>query len=399
MRSLIVFALFILNFGFLSCKKTDTGSNNQNNNNSGPDTIGHNIQLFGLKMAGGVNRKGSIFKINADGTDYTTLLEFNDTTGYSPQSALVKAPNGKLYGTCIFGGTNGRGTMFSYDPNGTGYHKIVDFYSTLLPNGTWQTNGNSPNGTLMVASDGLLYGTAGSTIISINPVNDLFSVLAIVPATIGGPTEKLLQGANGKLYGLANSGPSGDTSCIFSYDINSHVIEKLYNFVPANGIWPQGFLSAASDGNFYGTTSKGGNNDRGVIFRFNPTNNQFSKLIDFSEAVANNSSNGFVQANGNNLFGNCPSGSTYGTLYHFDIVSAQLTVDKTFGGLEGADPAGTLLLASNNYLYGMQSIGGQSQTGCLFRFSPDTYEYKRIADLGTSPAEGNCLLDNSLIEY
>jgi uncharacterized repeat protein (TIGR03803 family) len=45
----------------------------------------------------------------------TTLHSFNNTDGSSPYGGLVQSTNGKFYGTTIYGGTIGDGTVFSLD--------------------------------------------------------------------------------------------------------------------------------------------------------------------------------------------------------------------------------------------------------------------------------------------
>ena len=47
---------------------------------------------------------------------YTKLLDFNDTNGQSPSSSLMQASDGMLYGMTKFGGANGAGVLFQYNP-------------------------------------------------------------------------------------------------------------------------------------------------------------------------------------------------------------------------------------------------------------------------------------------
>ena len=62
---------------------------------------------------------------------------------------LLQASNGKLYGMTREGGSNGAGTIFSYDPATSAYTQLKDFDDT---------NGANPYGSLVQASDGKLYG-------------------------------------------------------------------------------------------------------------------------------------------------------------------------------------------------------------------------------------------------
>lgn len=76
--------------------------------------------LYGTASAGGVAGNGTVFKINTDGSSFTTLYQFTTTNnasgtnldGAHPIGGLLSV-NGTLYGTASFGGTSGYGTVFS----------------------------------------------------------------------------------------------------------------------------------------------------------------------------------------------------------------------------------------------------------------------------------------------
>src|ERR1039457_655037 len=77
--------------------------------------------LYGTAYTGGTNGGGTLFKINTNGTGYMILHWFtNAPDGYLPQSELVLSGS-TLYGTPTSGGTNGFGTIFAINTNGTGY--------------------------------------------------------------------------------------------------------------------------------------------------------------------------------------------------------------------------------------------------------------------------------------
>ena len=65
--------------------------------------------LYGTTYAGGTNGAGTVFRINADGSSYTNLHLFTATNaadGSSPQCKLIEAADGMLYGTTRYGGNN-----------------------------------------------------------------------------------------------------------------------------------------------------------------------------------------------------------------------------------------------------------------------------------------------------
>ena len=61
-----------------------------------------------------------------------------------------------------------------------------------------------------------------------------------------------------KLYGMTGRGGSNDAGVIFSFDPAASTYTKLMDFDYANGRYPYGSLVQASDGKLYGMTSEGG---------------------------------------------------------------------------------------------------------------------------------------------
>src|SRR6202050_98318 len=71
-----------------------------------------NGNFYGVNSDGGNYGHGVAFKITAEGS-LTTLFAFSDgAEGGNPNSKLIQATNGNLYGTTVIGGTNGDGAIF-----------------------------------------------------------------------------------------------------------------------------------------------------------------------------------------------------------------------------------------------------------------------------------------------
>ena len=71
-----------------------------------------NGNLFGTTTAGGANNAGTVFEYSAAGT-FTTLYEFTGgDDGATPYAGLALDQAGNLYGTTVYGGTNGAGVLF-----------------------------------------------------------------------------------------------------------------------------------------------------------------------------------------------------------------------------------------------------------------------------------------------
>jgi hypothetical protein len=96
---------------------------------------------------------GVIFSYDLSSSTYTDLRDFDFVNDSNPQGSLMQASDGKLYGMTYYGGTfggnNGLGVIFSFDLSNSTYINLKVFDDT---------DGARPLGNLMQASDGKLYG-------------------------------------------------------------------------------------------------------------------------------------------------------------------------------------------------------------------------------------------------
>src|ERR1017187_8256191 len=83
--------------------------------------------FYGTTSKGGTNGTGTLFRINNDGTGYKILYCFNTNCGFPPYfnsdgcnpGNLVLSSN-TLYGTASTGGMSGNGTIFEVNNDGSG---------------------------------------------------------------------------------------------------------------------------------------------------------------------------------------------------------------------------------------------------------------------------------------
>lgn len=92
---------------------------------------------------------GTVFKITTSGT-LTTLHNFAGEDGSAPSAGLIRDSNGNYYGTTYSGGADGDGTIFYITSNGT----LTTLYSFAS-----SPDGASPTAALVRGSDGSYYGT------------------------------------------------------------------------------------------------------------------------------------------------------------------------------------------------------------------------------------------------
>src|SRR5215469_6489420 len=79
--------------------------------------------LFGTTSGGGSFSNGTVFSVNTDGSNFSILHHFTGgSDGAAPPPGLTLCGIGNtLYGTTLFGGTNGSGVIYSLNTNGSNF--------------------------------------------------------------------------------------------------------------------------------------------------------------------------------------------------------------------------------------------------------------------------------------
>jgi uncharacterized repeat protein (TIGR03803 family) len=147
----------------------------------------------GTRTYAGASPGGVIFKVSSAGV-YEVLHDFcsqpSCTDGNSPYGGLVLASDGNFYGTTQVGGTHNYGTIFQLTPAGN---------LTVLYNFD-STTGAYPEGTLVQHTNGILYGDTHSggtnygTFFSLNLGLPPFAKLVTWWGKVGGTVGILGQG-------------------------------------------------------------------------------------------------------------------------------------------------------------------------------------------------------------
>jgi len=149
--------------------------------------------------------------------------------GQSPRTALVEGSDGYLYGTTIWGGASGKGTVYKLTKDGAAFETLHSFSGGS--DGKW-------------------------------------------------PWSPLLVGVGGQLFGTTRAGGSSDKGAIFRIDV-SGTMETLHSFSGIDGAEIFCSLEMAN-GFLFGATTRGGANDKGTVFRFDPVTQDLLSLYDIS---------------------------------------------------------------------------------------------------------------------
>jgi uncharacterized repeat protein (TIGR03803 family) len=350
---------------------------------------GFNGNFYGTtNQSDNSNGSGTVFEITASGT-LTSLNSFNYSDGAQPVVGLVQASNGDLYGTTSSGGTQGAGTIFEVTPAGT-LTALYNFCSVVSSQGLC---GDGLGGEGMVqASNGNFYGTTSTggngagvsgTVFEITPAGKLTTLYSFCPnypscGTDGRSPLGLLQATNGNFYGVTSSGGNNAHGTIFEIT-PAGKLTTLYTFCSltncADGTNPVALVQA-TNGNFYGATRMGGFYNSlscnvygcGTIFELTPAG-KLTTLYTFQFTDGSEPS-ALVQATDGNFYGTCGVGTTTddgGTI--FEITPAGiLTILHSFNFTDGAYP-NALVQATNGNFYGTTGAGGTNDVGAAFSLS------------------------------
>ncbi len=357
-----------------------------------------NRYFYGTTSGGGENEFGTVFRVTPEGI-LETLVDFTGTSGAfpgeAPEGALIFASDGHFYGTTSAGGVNDEGTVFRLSPTGT-FTLLFEFDSADMTN-----NGAFPRAALKeTTASGVFLGTTvgggdngDGTIFRIDSfgvVTTLVHFSAYDTTNPGaGPTAPLILASDGNYYGTTRFGAKydeiyKDQGTVFQLTpAGVHTTIAAFVWPIPNehrGLWPSGALVEGDDGFLYGTTIRGGNNDRGVVFRVGKGGGMETLVdFDFQNTPKGSGPTGqLLQIASNEFIGTTSAGGDFnrGTVFRVSNVmssSATLTTLVDLVGIGSANeigpaaPLGGLTEAGNGYLYGTSAEGGANAKGTIFR--------------------------------
>jgi len=184
------------------------------------------------------------------------------------------------------------------------------------------------------------------------------------------PYAGLLQSTDGNFYGTTYRGgafgfPFG-LGTVFKLTTNG-LLTTLASFNATNGAKPFAGLIQHPDGNLYGNTSEGGTNGIGTIFRIT-TNGLLTSLYSFTTNSGGNPSARLTLGSDGALYGTAQLGGSkdQGTIFR-TTTNGSLTILVSLGDTNGSVPYAELLQATDGHLYGTTTAGGAWNLGTVFR--------------------------------
>ncbi|MBU6399494.1 MAG: PKD domain-containing protein [Verrucomicrobia bacterium] len=274
--------------------------------------------------------RGTVFKINTDGTGFANFHTFTGSDGDNP-GTLVLSGN-TLYGATFRGGSTGSGTIFRINTDGTEFASLYSFTATHTNAFGVSTNSDGANPGFLVLSGTSLYGGAGGgggggsgTIFKINADGTGFTVLHTFSAastsasgfpTNGDGTGPVVWISSGTtLYGAAGGGLAG-SGTIFSLNTDGTGFTNLYLFTAgytnamgrytnSDGTVPGALVLSGTT--LYGAAAYGGAFGSGTLFSLslgptvafgiNPTNGLSPLATQFTAPAADSVGKALVSWN------------------------------------------------------------------------------------------------------
>jgi uncharacterized repeat protein (TIGR03803 family) len=317
----------------------------------------------------------------ADGQSqtYTVLHVFSGANdGANPLTGVAIDRSGNLYGSTNFGGFRDRvcaplgcGLLFKLTDRGAGW--------ILNPIYTFQggDDGAYP-GPLAIASDGTLYGATGQGGHSNDgivfrlqpPTSACTTALCSWSKTLlhefsgggfGANPYGALRLTSGNIYGVTIGGGSS-----FPYG-------TAYELTPGNGGWAETILNANltspdsgpvldSTGNIYGTTSVGGDHNKGTVYQLVSSGSGWTlnTLVSFGNGNGSVPEGGLVMDPGGNLFGTTSSGGAndVGTVFELSQQNGTWTLTTLYDfPAQQGQPMASLTLDAAGNIYGTTNQG------------------------------------------
>jgi len=327
--------------------------------------------LYGTTAWGGIGYAppgsfgyGEVFKIGTNGSGFTVFKQFtNAADGGDPFAGLVLSGS-TLYGTTEGGGSNGFGTVFQINTDGSGFRVLKMF--------TGGDDGDVP-ATRPVVAGTALYGTTHAStysgvVFKLGTDGTGYTVLKSFHTYSGDgayPDGGLVL-SDSTLYGTTTQGGSHAFGNVFRINTDSTGFAVLKEFSGSDGQEPHGDLLLVG-GTLYGTTRYGGSSSYGTVFSINTDGTGFSVLKQFTLGDGAYPWAGLVLV-GQTLVGTTSDGGYfgYGTVFKLNLDGSGFTVLKDFtGGSDGANPYAGLVFGAGT-LFGTTRNGGTDGSGTIF---------------------------------
>ena len=293
-------------------------------------------KYYFFNQYGGEYNKGTFLEFDPVSKQISKILDFNEIV--FPQGSLISHPNGFYYGVTKRGGESNKGCIFKLDPKGGGYDVLAEFSEEI---------GSSPNGDVVLAQDGCIYGFT-------------------------------------KVNGEFGKGS------VFKFTPETNKLEAIYYFNPEAPFMQDHHrvYRLSYDGNnkiFFSTEPNESSVHKGFLMSFNIETLEMEMIVNYYETSASDAIPrltfygdrilGFAGDESNNGFA-----GVFGITSHSNEIEFLNHVYNIESAMDGYNPI-WLCQAGNGDIYGMTYYGGKDDKGVLFSIDYSTHEFQKLKDL------------------
>jgi uncharacterized repeat protein (TIGR03803 family) len=312
-------------------------------------------------------------------------LTVSDTAGFTFPTPL---DNGKPYAVTVQSHTpgiacsvsNGDGSGASSNVTSVTVSCVPGTLTILYSFGSSPADGMYPAAGLIKDSAGNFYGTtyAGGTVgvgtvfkISADGTESILHSFAGPPTDDGSPQASLVMDSAGNLYGTTSGGGPNNFGTVFKVSTDgTESVLHIFAGGPTDGAAPRAALIMDSVGNLYGTTSLGGQPGItgvafGTVFKIS-TDSTESIVHSFGSATYVDGGTPYaslIMDSAGNFYGTTEDGTgdtnTFGSVFKISADGTESIV-HTFTGLDGGEPVAGLIMDSAGNLYGTTTNGGDA---------------------------------------
>ncbi len=340
-------------------------------------------ELWGLTVNGGSTDQGNIYSIDL-GSNYSQVdvhHDFDANVAEKPYGRMRKATNGKMYGASMRNIIGEGGVLFEFNPENSTYRKLVVFAGASFGDVIEVDNilyGMTINGG---AND-------AGTIFTYNLILDEYNIVHHFDGINGKSPMGGFNIYDSELYGMTSKGGTNDDGVIFCYNVELELFEKKIDLeseitgATPTGSFTKHILPYAPGFIYYATTKLGGENNKGTIISYQPMTNSLIRRADFSEETGSEPMGDLLEINGDwgIFYGMTTRGGNddKGTIFKYN-----LDIEKVhdFDNINGGLSIGSLINWDMNYMYGVSQLGGEYGFGVIFKIHKETYEYTILASL------------------
>ena len=290
---------------------------------------------------------------------------------------------------------------------------------SVIHNFTGGSDGGNPLAGFTIDGAGYLYGTTNAG--GASGVGTVFKVTGkgkeiVLHSFTGGadganPESSLVMDVAGNLYGTTIAGGASGAGTVFKIGAKGRET-VLYSFTgQADGAKPEAALAMDAAGNLYGTTTAGGSNGNGTVFKLTvpkKANGKWKEKVLYSFGSGTDGTtpvSGVTLDSKGNIYGTASAGGSYGFGTVFELTLSKSGWTESIlhdfqNSSDGAVPYAGLIFDKSGNLYGAATEGGTGGGGTVFELMPSSGGWTfnviyGVAGWGISGTFRNVILDAS----